>query len=216
MPALSRIIPIQEAVPIVVILSLFTNLIIIKDCYRSINIKKIWLLIIASFIAAPLGTYSLMYINGNFLKIFTGILIITVAIILLSGKTFPIKNEKLAYFPVGMLSGFLNGSVSMSGPPVALFLSNQGANKNEFRANITFYAIFLNIFTIITYVYNGLISKNIIVNTSWFTISMILGVFIGIKTIHKLDDKLFKKIALLLIIVSGFVTIVTTIVKIIK
>jgi Predicted permeases len=216
MPALSRIIPIQEAVPIVVILSLFTNFIIIKDCYKHINLKKIWLLIVASFIAAPFGTYSLIYINGNYLKLFTGVLIITVAIILLTGKKFVIKNEKLAYLPVGMLSGFLNGSISMSGPPVALFLSNQGANKNEFRANITFYAIFLNVFTIITYLYNGLLTRNVIVNTGWFTISMIIGVFIGIKTIHNLDDKLFKKIALLLIIVSGIVTITTSILKIIE
>ena len=65
MPILSRILPIQEAVPIVVILSLFTNIVIIGNCYKFINIKKIWLLILASFIAAPLGTYSLMYIDSN-------------------------------------------------------------------------------------------------------------------------------------------------------
>ena len=98
----------------------------------------------------------------------------------------------------------------MSGPPVALFLSNQNTDKNEFRANITFYALVLNIFTIITYFYNGLITKTVITNTVWFLPSMIVGVFIGIKTIKKLDEGLFKKIALCLIVVSGIVTIITS------
>lgn len=214
MPALSRIISIQEAVPIVVMLSLFTNFLILKDCYRFINLKKIWLLIIASFIAAPFGTYSLVFINGNYLKLFTGALIIAVAIILISGKKFVVKNEKMAFVPVGMLSGFLNGSISMSGPPVALFLTNQGANKNEFRANITWYALFLNVFTIITYVYNGLITRNVLANTGGLTVSMAIGVFIGIKTVNKLNDNLFKRIALVLIIISGIVTVATSAFKV--
>jgi len=216
MPILSRLLSIQEAVPIVVIISLFTNLIILGNCYRFIKLRKIWLLIIASFIAAPLGTYSLMYINSNYLKLFSGLLVISFSVILLTGKKFQVKNENIAYGPVGFVSGFLNSSISMSGPPVALFLTNQNANKNEFRANISFYALFLNVFTIFTYFYNGLITKIVLINTSWFLPSMIVGVVIGIKTINKLDDKLFKKIALYLIIISGTVTTISSILEILE
>lgn len=210
MPILSRLLTIQEAVPIVVILSLCTNILILGNCFKFVNVKKIWLLILTSFIAAPLGTYSLMYINSNYLKLFTGWLIIIFSLILLSGKKFNIKNENIAFGPVGFISGFLNGSISMSGPPVALFLSNQNTDKNEFRANITFYALVLNIFTIITYFYNGLITRVVLWNATWFLPSMIIGVFIGIKTIKKLDERLFKKIALCLIVVSGIVIIITS------
>jgi uncharacterized membrane protein YfcA len=214
MPFLIKIIPIKEAVPIVVILSLLTNFIVMANCYKQIKIRKIWILILASIIWAPLGTYSLVYLNSTILKIFTAVFIIVFALILIAGKSFTIRNERVGYMITGSLSGFLNGSISMSGPPVALFLSNQGADKNEFRANITIYAIILNVITIIMYFYNGLITNDIIRNIIWLIPAMIIGVIVGILFSKKLNDKLFKKIALVLIIVSGLWTLVNAIISI--
>src|SRR5664279_3339237 len=96
MPVLAKVIPIQEAVPIVVVLSLFTNVLILKDAYRSVDLRRIWPLIFASFIAAPLGTYLLLLLNANILKLQTGILIILFAAALLAGLRFPIRRERLA------------------------------------------------------------------------------------------------------------------------
>jgi uncharacterized protein len=216
MPILAKIIPLNEAVPIVVILSLFINIIILVQCIKYVDLKRIWILIIASLAAAPLGTYSLVFLNPNILKLFTGVLIVSFAILLLKGKSFPVKNEKIAYVPVGLLSGFLNGSVSMSGPPVALFLSNQNVGINSFRANITAYAIILNIFTIITYFYSGLLNNAVLAYTAWFIPSMIIGVLIGVAAIRKLNDVLFKRISLGLIIISGIWTILNSVLNIIK
>lgn len=211
MPFLAKVIPLQQVVPIVVILSLCTNLIVIINIRQYVDIKKIWILIVSSLLAAPLGTYLLIYLDANVLKVLTGLLIIVFACILLTGKSYPIRNEKLAFVPVGILSGLLNGSISMSGPPVALFLSNQSTSKEKFRANITAYAIILNVITICTYVYSGLLTQDVFIYTSWFIPSMFLGVLIGIKAIKRLDDKLFRKIALWLIIISGTWTIVNAI-----
>ena len=122
--------------------------------------------------------------------------------------------EKIGYTIAGSLSGFLNSSISMSGPPVALFLSNQGADKNEFRANITIYAIILNVFTIATYLYNGRITKKIIKNSVWLIPAMIVGVIVGIISLKKLNEKTFKRIALLLIIFSGSWTLINAILSI--
>ncbi|NMO98177.1 sulfite exporter TauE/SafE family protein [Paenibacillus lemnae] len=210
MPFLAKVIPLQQIVPIVVILSLFTNIIVIINVRRHIDIKKIWILILFSLLAAPMGTYLLIYLNEPVLKILTGLLIVGFSTILLLGKSFPIRNEKLAFVSVGILSGLLNGSISMSGPPVALFLSNQNMGKEKFRANITAYAIILNVITISTYIYSGLLTKEVMIYTSWFIPSMLLGVLCGIKAIKKLDDQLFRRLALWLIIISGLWTLVNT------
>jgi uncharacterized membrane protein YfcA len=210
MPFLARIIPLQEAVPIVVLLSLCTNIVVLMNSRKHVDIKKIWILIISSLIAAPLGTYLLIYLNANLLKVFTGILIITFSVILLIGKSYPVRNEKIAFVPVGIMSGLLNGSISMSGPPVALFLSNQSVSKDKFRANLTAYAIILNIITICTYIYSGLLTQEVIKFTTWFVPRRFVGVFRGTKAIKKLDDGLFRKLALSIIIISGSWTIVST------
>ncbi len=216
MPLLSRIMTMREAVPLVVILSLVTNLLVLKDCHKRIQLKKVWKLIVASVVAAPLGAYSLVYVEGDYLKVFAGLVVVAVAGLLLSGKKFPIKNEKIAYYPVGFLSGFLNGSISMSGPPIALFLSNQGIDKNEFRANIAFYAVFLNVFTIASFAYGGLITGKVVSQTALYAASMAIGVYVGIRAIRSLDESLFRKIALALILVSGTVTLVAAALRLAK
>ncbi|WP_099519052.1 sulfite exporter TauE/SafE family protein [Paenibacillus sp. BIHB 4019] len=207
MPFLVKMIPLQEVVPIVVILSLCTNIIVLLNSWQHVAIRKIWILILSSLLAAPLGTLLLVYLSADLLKGFTGILIIAFAVLLLSGKSFPIRNDKMAFIPIGMTSGLLNGSISLSGPPVALFLSNQGYSKNEFRANITVYGVILNMITIGTFFYSGLMTPKVMMYTSLFVPSVLIGVFIGIIAIKRLDDQLFKKLTLWLIILSGVWTI---------
>ncbi|MWV44286.1 TSUP family transporter [Paenibacillus sp. HJL G12] len=209
MPFLARLIPLQQAVPIVVMLSLCTNLIVIIDARRHVDLKKIWILILSSLVAAPIGTYLLLLLDERLLKSFTGIFIILIAILLLLGKSFPVKNEKLAFVPVGIISGLLNGSISMSGPPVALFLSNQRTGKETFRANITAYGIILNVITICTYAYSGMLTRQVFTYSLWLVPSMLIGVWIGIKAIRKLNDQWFRRLALWVIILSGAWTVIS-------
>lgn len=209
-PFLAKIIPIQEAVPIVVILGFCTNIVVFISSVRHVDMKRIWLLIVSGLAAAPLGTYLLIYLNANVLKLVTGVLIIAFAGLLLLGKSFHVHKDRFAFVPVGIMSGLLNGSISMSGPPVALFLSNQGVSKETFRANLAVYGIFLNVITVGTYIYSGLMTSDVMTYTTWFIPSMLLGVVIGIKAVKRLNDELFRRLSLWLIMISGVWTIVGT------
>ncbi|CAG7652153.1 hypothetical protein PAESOLCIP111_06469 [Paenibacillus solanacearum] len=157
-PLLTKILPLQQVVPIVVILSLISNISVLFKAWKHVDLRKIWILLISSLVAAPMGTLLLMYTDPSIIKIIIGFLILLSSIAILQGKSFSIRNERVAFVPVGVLSGLLNGSVGLSGPPVALFLSNQGVDKQTFRANITAYAFILNIITICTYFYSGLLN----------------------------------------------------------
>lgn len=210
-PFLVNIFPLSVTVPIVVILSLSTNIIVIINCIKKVNIKKIWLLILSGVIFIPLGVHSLTILNPDYLKIFFGIIVITFTVLLILNKSFPIKNEKLGYTIAGSMSGFLNGSLSLSGPPVILFLSNQGIDKESFRANLSFYFIVLNSITTATYWANGLLTEVIFGKLLYFIPAALLGVFIGIKLCKKLDEVLFRKVVLILLIISGLLTMINAI-----
>lgn len=203
MPLLSILIPLQQVVPIIVVLSLFTNIAVLYSCRKQVDLKKIWILILSSIAAAPIGALILYYISPSVLKVSSGLLIVAFAVILLRGLSFPLRNERMASIPVGIISGLLNGSISMSGPPIALFLSNQGVDKLTFRANITAYAIILNIITVSSYYVTGLLNLEVAIYISWMVPSMIVGVLLGILAVKKLNEATFKKLALWLIIVSG-------------
>jgi uncharacterized membrane protein YfcA len=206
-PLLSTFLPVAEVVPLVVLLSLGTNLVILAGAYRDVEFRKIWVLVAASFVAAPLGTLALVSIPPTLIKGVAGVLIVAVSLLMLAGRTFPVKSERTAFVPVGLLSGFLNGSISMSGPPVALFLSNQKTRKETFRASITIYAILLNGFTLVTFFFTGLLTRQVAVATGWLVPSMILGVLLGNLAVQRLSQQVFRKLALFLILGSGLWTL---------
>jgi len=132
--------------------------------------------------------------------------------LLILKKTFPIKHERIGYAIAGSLSGFLNGSLSLSGPPVVLFLSIQGVNKNTFRANTTVYFMILNIITIAIFLANGLLNQAVFEKTLCFIPPLFIGVFAGIKAFKKLKEELFRKIVLILLLVSGTYTTISTLI----
>ncbi|MNF05481.1 Sulfite exporter TauE/SafE [compost metagenome] len=58
-------------------------------------------------------------------------------------------------------------------------------------------------------VINGLLNKAVVSALSWMIPAMIVGVVLGIWAGSKINEKIFKRLVLVLIMVSGVWTIVT-------
>ena len=111
--------------------------------------------------------------------------------------------------PVGMLSGLLGGSISISGPPIILFLSNQEVDKHTFRGNLATYFFILNLFMIPVYYLNGLLTKEVWNYSLTFLPGLLIGVLVGNILSHKIKDAHFKKLTLILLIIMGLISIIS-------
>lgn len=213
-PLLSLFIPeLINITPIIVIYSFLTNIIIVYKTRQYIDLKKIIPLIVFGIIATPLGTYILLYVNVNTLKIIVGTVITITALAMQKNYKIKIKNQNVSYGVVGLLSGFLNGSAGLSGPPVVLFLTNQNTDKDVFRANLTFYGIATNIFAIILFISKGIINTSVLNFSAIYLPALIIGVLSGIKISSKINETLFKTLTIYLILFLGLYTVASTILK---
>ena len=208
-PLITLFISPKTAVPILLIYSMIINIVVLYSARKAINLKKIRILLIAGIIAMPLGTHLLVIMNEDLLKIFIGSMILVFGILLLIGFRKQFANEKLAMLPVGILSGLLGGSISISGPPIILFLSNQNVDKYTFRGNLAAYFFILNLFTIPVYYWNGLLTKEVWNYSLTFLPGLLIGVFVGNILSHKIKDDHFKKLTLILLIIMGLLSIVS-------
>jgi len=184
-------------------------IVILYEARKWVDLKRIWPLMIAGIVGMPFGTYLLIFLKASTLKVLIGSVIVLFALALLKGFKRKIKSEKLAFAPVGFISGLLAGSTMMGGPPVILFFTNQGLNKNVFRANIVCYFATLSLATIPAYVAGGLITKEVIKYAILLLPAMICGGITGIKLAHIVQEQLFKKIVLIILIVAGLMSIVS-------
>jgi len=201
--------PPKIVVPIILIHSTLLTMIILFEARRWANLKRIWPLIVTGIVGVPFGMYLLIVLDNAVSRIFIGSIIILFAVAFLTGFRKKIKSEKLAFIPVGFISGLLSGSAKMGGPPVILFFTNQGIKKQAFRANLIVYFMVLNLVAIPSFILGGLITIEVIKYTILFLPATIFGVIIGTKLVNKVEEKLFQNITLIIVIAAGLLSIIS-------
>ncbi len=208
-PLITLFISPKTAVPVLLIYSMIINIVVLYSARKAVNLKKIWILLAAGIVSMPLGTYLLVVMNENLLKVFIGFMILIFGTLLLIGYRKEFANEKRAMIPVGLISGILGGSISISGPPIILFLSNQNADKHTFRGNLAAYFFILNIFTVPVYYFSDLLTKEVWNYSITFLPGLLTGVFLGNLFSHKIKDDHFRRFTLILLILMGALSILS-------
>ncbi len=203
LPLLLLIMPTQELIPIMVVLSLFLNLFLVYELRKYVQLKRIWPLMLGGVLGIPVGTYLLLIADTSIMKLLIGIIIIIFGLALLFEIRKTVKNEKLAMAPIGFAGGILNGSVSMSGPPLIIFFSNQEMGKQVFRANLIAFFMFINLATLPVFLFAGLLTTQAITISGILLPGMVLGAFIGSRMALKIDEARFKKLTMILILIMG-------------
>ena len=207
LPLLGLLFELKIVVPTLVVFSLVLNFIILIKLKMKPHLKDIGLLAIFAVVCIPIGVQLLIVVDETKLKLFVSILLIVISLIMISGVKLNIKNKKLSYIITGILSGILNGAVSLSGPPVVVLLANDDKNKNEFRSSLTFLFVLLNIVTIALYLKRGLFENPELINMFYLLPVMVIGTYIGIHLGNKIDDSKFKKVVLILLLIMGIVNL---------
>ncbi len=196
-------------VPIIVVSAVLLCIIVVYESRKWIDIKRIMPLLAAGITGIPFGTYILVFLEPALLKLFVGSVVVIFGIAFLTGFRREVRRESAASAPVGFISGLLGGSTSMSGPPVVLFFTNQGIDKKVFRANIITYFLLLNSVISVAYVFGGIITREVVLYVSIFIPAIVLGTLTGIKLVNRVNEVLFKRLALIIVIVSGIVSMLS-------
>jgi uncharacterized membrane protein YfcA len=105
---------------------------------------------------------------------------------------------------VGLFAGFCGGFVGINAPPLVLHFSRY-LDKRLLRRLLVLIFIPAAIAQTATFAYNGLLTSKIAVFGLYSIPAMLLGIYIGNKSFHKVSELQFRKIlAVLLFFVSAY------------
>lgn len=208
-PLITLFVPPQTAVPVLLLYSIIINLVVLHSARKSIDLKKIWLLLLAGIAGLPLGAKLLVSLEAAVIKVFIGIMILIFGTLMMLGYRKKLKHERIAMLPIGLISGILSGSISIGGPPVIIFLSNKQVGKQFFRGNLALYFFLLNIFTIPVFLCNGLFTRDVISYSITFLPGLVAGVVSGSLLSQKVQEQHFRKFTLVLLLVMGVLAIIS-------
>jgi len=206
-PILMILMPPKAVVPLVQLLSAVLNVAILVEARKWIDLKRMWPLLLAGIAGVPLGTYLLLILDPQTLRILVGAVVVVSAVAMLAGWRWSVRNEKLASVPVGLASGALGGSTGMPGPPVILFFTNQGMAKQTFRANLVLYFTCVGLVTVLSLLVGGLINEEVLVRWAGLLPAVALGTLAGMWLARRIDQARFRQITLGVLILTGVAAI---------
>jgi uncharacterized membrane protein YfcA len=208
-PVLTSFMAPTLAVPVLVVEGFVMTLILMSRVYRDARPKHIAVLSLFGVAFIPLGTLLLVTLDENVIKVMLGVVVGVTAAVMLGGFQRTAGNEHLASVPVGMVSGLLMGSTGLAGAPVILFFANQGIDPRQFRANITTYLLVVGLFALPSFLIAGVLTRDVLVLSAALTPGAVAGLFTGIWLSRHISTVLFKRLALIVVLVAAGAAVVS-------
>jgi len=206
-PILILFLPPRSVVPLILLLSGISNLLVVLKTRKWLEPGRFLPLLVTGVIGATLGTKLLVLVDTHSMTMAIGLVSVLSSLGLLLGLGRPVRREQLGLACTGLLSGMLGGSTSMSGPPVILFLANQAVEKQVLRANITLYFVVLSVSALPSQIASNLIGEHLVTYAVVLLPVLTLGTLLGIKLSAKVEEEAFRKVVLSVVTVAGVTAI---------
>lgn len=189
----------KEVIPVLLLCNLFSSIIIVlqKKEHKLIN-KQFKSLIIYGALFTITGVVFLKYLPEELMVVILSVFLIVLSILSILGIQYPIKLTNRSYKIAGALLGFLTGSISISGPPMALFLYSAKVNNQQFREIFSWFSIVTAIVALAGYFALGILTFKAVEMALIFLPILFIGSFIG-KRLNKLIPIVAFKKAILFI-----------------
>jgi uncharacterized protein len=166
-----------------------------------------------------LGTAGLTYLAVNDVKLIVYAALLPLVVLQIWGIGRPFKNERRGGTAVGPGIGFLYALTTISGPPLALFLRNQGISKSEFRCTISQIRVAESTLTLASYLLfdqffsTGLVSAPALGLLPFLILPVLVGVPIGTLLLVRVSPEFFGRFVMAvdgLFISYGFSRVLVT------
>lgn len=142
------------------------------------------------------GTMILAHVRPDVLKLWTFVALLPLILLQAAGIRRPIQSERTAGFALGGGVGLLYAVTTISGPPLALMLNNQGLAKTQFRAALGLIRLAESTMTAVAYAYVGLFTVESIGLIPAILPSLLVGVPFGAWLIRRVDAETFRRLCM--------------------
>jgi uncharacterized protein len=146
-PALFAVLEPVEAVTTLLALGLALNLLVLFEHGRPehVNWRRLVPVLMAAVPGLAVGLVALAQLSKEALQVTVGVAVILAAAWQLLRRSRPARPPAGSGWVVGFVSGALTTSISVSGPPIVLWLEARGMPPKEFRASLAVSFLALNL-----------------------------------------------------------------------
>ncbi len=202
-PCVSLIMAPRLAVPLVLFSSLVLLVMLTLDAWRQMDFVRIGRWLIGAVPAIWIGGYALSIFADIDMRLVIGCATLFGAVAIGCRPGEPFRNERPWAILSGVFSGVMAGASSMSGPPVVLFGIKQRWDHKTLRASLVGYFLIVHLMALLVLGKLGVTDINHVIQGLWMLPGLVIGFFTGMKFRERIDNQLFRRIAIVLLCVTG-------------
>lgn len=215
-PALLLLLPQTVVAPVMVLLSLGNNAVVLAGARRALSPNLVLPMVAGGVLGLPLGAWLLKVADPQWFKFWLGIFVIVAGALMLSGIKRRFRHQRTGLGLAGFLGGVLHTSTTISGPPVILYLSNQGIDKERFRVALISYFMAMNVVSIAVFAWFKLLPRQIFTTALAFAVPLVLGSLAGVWLSRRVNEELFRRIVLATILALGIALIAASLLGLLR
>ena len=155
------------------------------------------------------GAFLLKSVDARAVKIFFGVVIVLIALEMLFRNGAKGKQSHWVMLLIGILSGMLCGLFGV-GALLGAYLSRVTDDTHAFKGNLCMVFFVENTFRVILYIASGIITLAAFKQALLLAPVMLASLWLGMKAGHILNEKLAKKIVLIMLLISGIALIINS------
>lgn len=113
-----------------------------------------------------------------------------------AGLRRPLRREREVALPFGFGVGLLYALTTISGPPLALFLNNQGLTREDFKIAIAVTRVAESVLALVTYASLGLLTGGSVHLAGWLLPGVLVGLPLGHALIRRIAPETFRRVCM--------------------
>ena len=182
-----------QVVPVAFVLEVLASLALLRSVWREIDWDWLRPLLIGNAVAIPLGVWMLAVVPEGPLRAIVSIVILTAAVLLLSGIKAPWPDTPGLRLGTGFVSGIFNGLAAIGGMAVAVMLFATSISGAAARATLIALFFATDLYSLAWAGGNGLLDSMLLRWVGWLLVPMLIGIAIGRQHFLRVDEAGFRR-----------------------
>lgn len=213
-PVFVTVLSVRETVVLETLLGILTSSMVAGRAWRHVPWRTVWWMSAGSVAGMPAGLVVLLFAPENALRLGVGVITIVMAGALIAGVRLG-RSSVPRELGVGLLSGALNTSTSMSGPPVVLYLQGIGFPTQSFRGALSVFFVGAGLLTFVAFAATGVVTWVAVGLAAVAAPAVLAGSVAGHALLHRVEPALFRRLVFVTLTASALSAIATALTRIV-
>jgi uncharacterized membrane protein YfcA len=193
-----------DAVPLLLACSITTQLFSISKLWHTMQWRQCFPYLIGGFAGIPVGAELLRSFDAHIFAAGFGFFLICYSLYMLLRPHLIVRGGgRFVEVAAGFAGGITGGATAFPGAIPTVWCSLRGLSKLEQRGIVQPFILLMQIATLVYFSKLGILASATLTTYLWCLPAVVLGTWLGLQLFSRIDDKRFRQVVLLFLLISG-------------